>query len=198
MGRGQLLAPPGARSAAPTPAQSRVVDAALKLFAEHGVGGTSLQMIAEEIGVTKAAVYHQYRTKVEIVRAVAEAELDRLETVLDEAEAEAAGGAALGPDAVVARIVDLAVERRRQVSTLLNDPVIGRLYAGDRRLLRALDRLNGLLMGPGAGPESKVATAMLSAAISGAVMHPLVADQDDATLRTYLVRIARRFLDLPA
>jgi AcrR family transcriptional regulator len=33
-----------------------VLDAALDLFAEHG--GTSLQMIADAIGITKAAVYH--------------------------------------------------------------------------------------------------------------------------------------------
>ena len=195
MSRGRTLADP---ATPPRPAQSRIIDAALELFAEHGVGGTSLQMIAEEIGVTKAAVYHQYRTKAEIVRAVADAELDRLESVLDEAEADAAGRAGDAAAAAVARVVDLAVERRRQVSTLLNDPVIGRLYARDASLLGVLDRLDRLLVGPGAGPESKVATAMLVAAISGAVMHPLVAGQDDDTLRTYLVRIALRFLDLPA
>jgi hypothetical protein len=42
-----------------TPAQTRVIEAALALFAEHGISGTSLQMIADAIGVTKAAVYHQ-------------------------------------------------------------------------------------------------------------------------------------------
>ena len=42
--------------------------AAQKVFGQHGVGGTSLQMIADEIGVTKAAVYHQYNTKEEIVQ----------------------------------------------------------------------------------------------------------------------------------
>jgi predicted DNA-binding protein YlxM (UPF0122 family) len=38
-----------------------------ELFGQYGVSGTSLQMIAEHIGVTKAAVYHQFRTKEEIV-----------------------------------------------------------------------------------------------------------------------------------
>ncbi|HEU4362461.1 MAG TPA: TetR family transcriptional regulator, partial [Mycobacterium sp.] len=37
-------------------AQTRILDAALQLIGENGVGGTSLQMIADEIGVTKAAV----------------------------------------------------------------------------------------------------------------------------------------------
>ena len=51
-----------ARSAA----QTRILVAALDLFAEHGVSGTSLQMIADALGVTKAAVYHQFKTKDEI------------------------------------------------------------------------------------------------------------------------------------
>ena len=45
-------------------------DAALKLISEHGVSGTSLQMIADEMGVTKAAVYRQFKTKEEIVIAI--------------------------------------------------------------------------------------------------------------------------------
>ena len=35
---------------------------------------------------------------------------------------------------------------------------------------------------------------MLSAAIGGAVIHPLVADLDDETLRAELLDVARRFL----
>ena len=63
----------------PSAAQARIISAALELFAQNGVGGTSLQMIADAIGVTKAAVYHQYNTKDEIVLAAAEAELDEVE-----------------------------------------------------------------------------------------------------------------------
>ena len=74
-----------------TAAQARVITAALELFAEHGVGGTSLAMIADSLGVTKAAVYHQYRTKDEIVIAAAELDLARLEEALDAAEAQEGG-----------------------------------------------------------------------------------------------------------
>jgi hypothetical protein len=37
---------------------------------------------------------------------------------------------------------------------------------------------------------------MVSAAIGGAVTHPLVTDLDDETLRALLQRIARRFVDI--
>jgi AcrR family transcriptional regulator len=176
-------------------AQSRIIDAALDLFTKHGVGGTSLQMIADAIGVTKAAVYHQFRTKEEIVVAAAETELARLETAIEAAEAEPDRTRAR--EVLVARIVDLAVERRRMESTLLGDPVIIRFFAHHEPFRAVMDRLYGLLMGDDAGPDARVTAAMLTAAIGGAVIHPLVADLDDETLRSQLLRLARRSLGLP-
>jgi AcrR family transcriptional regulator len=164
-----------------TAAQTRIIDAALDLFAEHGVGGTSLQMIADAIGVTKAAVYHQFRTKEEIVVAAAEAE----PTPAD------------ARDLLVTRIVDLAVERRRMESTLLGDPVIVRFFAHHEPFRQVMGRLYRILLGDAHGPDARVPAAMLTAAIGGAVMHPLVADLDDETLRSQLLHLARRFLDLP-
>src|SRR5262245_65642819 len=86
-------------------------------------------MIADEIGVTKAAVYHQFNTKDEIVLAAAEAELARLEAVVRAAEAEPSRTRAR--DALVVGIVDLAVDSRRTVSTILRDPVNVGFFAGN-------------------------------------------------------------------
>jgi AcrR family transcriptional regulator len=178
----------------PTPAQARVVDAALELFAQHGVGGTSLSMIADRIGVTKAAVYHQFRTKDEIVLAAAEAELARLEAAIAAAEAEPTREQARA--ALVAGMVDLAVERRRMESTLLADPVVVRFFAHHEPYRQVMARLYRLLAGDDADRDARVSAAMLTAAIGGAVMHPIVAELDDETLRAQLLRLARRFLDL--
>ena len=178
-----------------SPAKTRVISAALDLFAEHGVGGTSLQMIADAIGVTKAAVYHQFKTKNEIMVAAAEDELARLEAVLDAAAAEPDRGRVR--EVLLASIIDLAIERRRVESTLLGDPVITRFFADHEPFRRVMGRLYYLLMGVDAGPEARVPAAMLTAAIGGAVMHPLVMDLDDETIRSQLTRLARRFLDMP-
>jgi AcrR family transcriptional regulator len=175
------------------PAQQRIVDAALDLFAVHGVGGTSLQMIADALGVTKAAVYHQYPTKDEIVIAAAGAELARLERLVVAAEAEP--DAIRAQAALVDQIVDLAVERRRMESSLLGDPVIVRHFAHHQPFRDVMTRLYRVLVGNDARPEAPVSTAMLVAAIGGAVMHPLVVDLDDATLRRELRRLAARFLE---
>ncbi len=176
-------------------AQTRIVTAALVLFAEHGVGGTSLQMIADAIGVTKAAVYHQFRTKEEIVVAAVEVELARLEPALDAAEADECGPRAL--DLLLTQVIALAVERRRMVSTLEYDPVVVRLLAEHEPFTTFMQRLFRLLVGFGTGAEARVRAAMISTAIGGAVTHPLVADLDDDALREQLLHLTRQFLDLP-
>ena len=176
-------------------AQNRIIAAARDLFAAHGVGGTSLQMIADAIGVSKAAVYHQYRAKEEIVVAAAEAELADVEAAVALAEAEPS--ATRARQALITRIVDLAVARRRVESTLLGDPVIVRYFAHHEPFRQVMDRLSAVLIGDDARSDARVPAAMLTAAIGGAVMHPLVADLDDDTLRSQLLHLARRFLDLP-
>ena len=176
-------------------AQTRVVTAALDLFSRHGVGGTSLQMIADEIGVTKAAVYHQYKTKDEIVLAAAESELRRLEVVIEAAEGESSAKRAR--DSLIAGIVDLAIDRGRTASTILSDPVIVGFFADHGKFRDVMHRLRHILVGDDTAPEARVRTAMLIAAISGAVMHPFVADLDDELVRAELLRLARRFLSLP-
>ncbi|MGZ4709116.1 MAG: TetR/AcrR family transcriptional regulator [Acidimicrobiales bacterium] len=175
-----------------TAAQTRIITAALDLFLEHGVSGTSLQMIANAVGVTKAAVYHQFPTKDEIVLAVAEHGLLPLEAALDAAEAE--GSRAMSLDILLTEMVDLAVANRRMVSSLQHDPVVVRLLAEHEPFRRLMARQNRLLVGTDTGPDARVSAAMVSGAIVGAVTHPLVVDLDDDTLRSQLLDLARRFL----
>ena len=178
-----------------TAAQTRVLDAALRLIAERGVSGTSLQMIADEMGVTKAAVYRQFKTKEEIVIAITERELAYLEDALEAAEAEEDRLRARA--VLLDRVIDQAIERRGVVNVLQFDPVIIRLQAEYEPFQRFIERLFAALLGTEAGVEARLHAAMLSSAISVAVMHPLVADVDDETLRTHLIHMTRRMLDLP-
>jgi AcrR family transcriptional regulator len=47
--------------------RQRILDTALRLFAERGYAGTSIRDIAEELGVTKAAVHYHFAAKEQIV-----------------------------------------------------------------------------------------------------------------------------------
>ena len=175
-------------------ARTRIITAALELFGQHGVSGTSLQMIADAIGVTKAAVYHQFNTKNEIVIAVAEVELARLEAALDAAEAEE--GSLQAREVLLAQVIDLAVERRGMTSVLQTDPVMVRFLAEHEPFQQLMDRLFAVLIGA-ADAEARVPAAMAAGAIGGAAVHPLVKDLDDETLRRHLLHLARRLFQLP-
>jgi AcrR family transcriptional regulator len=176
-------------------AQTRILTAALELFAEHGVSATSLQMIADALGVAKAAVYHQFNTKDEIVLAVTETEMMKIEAVLEAAEAEQ--DRLRARETLLAWVIDLAIERRRLVSVLQFDPVIIRLLGQQEPFLQVINRLYSVLMDDGAGDESRIQAAMLSAAIGGTVANPLVDGIDEDTLRAQLMALSRRILEIP-
>ena len=150
-------------------------------------------MIADAVGITKAAIYHQFRTKDNIVLAVTEHELARLAPALQEAETH--GDELQARDELLVRVIDMAVRDRRLVRTLQFDPVVVRLLAEHEPFQRFMERLYRVLMGD-MGEDGRIEGAMLSGAISTAVMHPLVGDIDDDTLRTKLTDMCRRLLGL--
>jgi AcrR family transcriptional regulator len=175
-----------------TAAQSRIIEAALVLFAEHGISGTSLQMIADAIGVTKAAVYHQYNTKDEIILAVARIVLERLEAAVTVAEAERSRLRAR--ELLVTEMIDLAIERRRMAGVLQRDPVMLRFLEKHQPFRRVMERVNRVLMGGVSDRRGRVQAAMLASVIAGTVIHPLVLNLEDESLRAELLKQARKLL----
>lgn len=58
--------------------KERILDEALKLFAQSGYMGTSMNDIADRLGVTKAALYKHYKSKQEILDSIVE-KMDRMD-----------------------------------------------------------------------------------------------------------------------
>jgi AcrR family transcriptional regulator len=69
-----------------TDTRARILTVALRLFAERGYANTSLREIAEELGVTKAALYFHYKTKEDIVSGILRDYTDGVHFLLDEYE----------------------------------------------------------------------------------------------------------------
>src|SRR5262249_4032441 len=134
------------------------------------------------------------KTKEEIVIALTERELGRLDDALEAAEAEESLPRAR--EVLLRRVIDIAVERRRATATLQFDPVVIKLLADHEPFQQFLTRLYGVLLGD-AGDEARIHAAMLSGAIGTTVMHPLVAGVDDDALRAQLMTLTRRLLALP-
>ena len=80
----------GAGDSRRTDTRDRILAVGLRLFAERGYANTSLREIAEELGVTKAALYFHYKTKEEIVTGILRGYIDDIDALL----AETPGGPA--------------------------------------------------------------------------------------------------------
>jgi AcrR family transcriptional regulator len=175
-----------------SPTQRRTIDAALELFSVHGVAGTSFQMIADALGVTKAAVYHQFHTKDAIVLAVLEVQLQPLEAVLETVDTAATTDETR--DQLLAALIDRVVANRRSLSTLQSDPVMFRVLGEHPPSTRMWSRLFGILVGDELDDQTRVRTSVLAATLGVAVAYPLVTDVDDDTLRAELLRITRQLV----
>lgn len=74
------------RAAQAEQTRQQILDTARRLFAEYGYDATSIQMIADELGLTKAAVYYHFRAKSDMLHAALQPGIQRLAVLLDEAE----------------------------------------------------------------------------------------------------------------
>jgi AcrR family transcriptional regulator len=73
---------PGLRERKKRATRNAIRDAAMKLFADHGFGGTTIDQIAEAADVSRATVFSYFPTKEEIVFGEAGAAIDELATRL--------------------------------------------------------------------------------------------------------------------
>lgn len=71
-----------------------MLDAAVAAFIEHGYDATSMGMLSTRLGLSKAAIYHHFPAKVELLRAALDEALGGLEDLLrqDGATGGVAGG----------------------------------------------------------------------------------------------------------
>ena len=53
-----------------TPRQAEIVDAALRLISERGIGHLTIRNLSADIGVTEAALYRHFPGKMEIIQAM--------------------------------------------------------------------------------------------------------------------------------
>ncbi len=102
-----------------SPGAQRVLGAALDLFSEHGFEGTSLQGIADRLGVTKAAVYYHFHTKDEILLALVQPAIDELLMLAGEKDSGLRPQRGRGMD--VAGYVDYLLRHRRVAAYLTRD-----------------------------------------------------------------------------
>ncbi len=175
-------------------ARARVLDAALDLFAQNGVNGTSLQMIADHFGVTKAAVYYQFHTKDEIVMALLAPPMEQLEEILERAGRQRTRAQRL--EVVLEGLVDLQMSNRRASAVFWGDPALAALLQEHEPLQDMAQRFQAVVLGRRPAAADRVAMSVLGPGLMLAGMDPQLADLDETTLRTQLLDIGRRILQI--
>ncbi|WP_053203942.1 TetR/AcrR family transcriptional regulator [Jiangella muralis] len=169
-------------------------EVALGLFSREGYERSTLREIADALGITKAAVYYHYRTKVEILDDLLRPMVDGEDWIIADAESDTA---AIGTEGwrltLVERYIDLLLAHRRVATYAMNDlagvsnsTLLGRMRANDVRLAALL--ANGDL-----SVEQRVRT---SAALGVIVAILALPDVSNEELRPQLLRVVRDVLGL--
>jgi AcrR family transcriptional regulator len=172
-------------------ARGRVLEAAVALFAEHGVHGTSLQMIADRVGVSKAAVYYQFHSKEDIALEVIRPTIEDIARVIRIADALPA---AQQRAVAVSGLVEILVRHRRLAVMFYGDPAIDQLVMNEPGFKSEADRLRELLEGPDRSVVDRVAFSVFFTGVGKAVADPELADVDDDDLRRALLDLSGRIL----
>jgi AcrR family transcriptional regulator len=176
-------------------ARGRVLEAALTLFGEHGVSGTTLQMIADSIGVSKASVYYQFKSKEDIVAAAAQPMFDDMARVVTIADAVADPHSRR--EICLSGLIELCVRHRRLAAVLNGDPALDSLIQSRADLTETIDRFTDLLLG-GAGPAGRVVISLITNGIRAAMIARNLQDVGDDELPRTLAQVAQQLLGNPA
>jgi AcrR family transcriptional regulator len=128
----------------PTDTKARIVEVARALFSQRGIQQTSLRDIADELGITKPALYYHFDSREALVASI-------LQPLLDEMEAFVAARESAGPtDAptLLGDYFELLYENRELLTMLVRDlAMLGQLDLGTR-MLDWRRRLIALMLGP--------------------------------------------------
>lgn len=183
----------GDDAGSPTDTRQRLLDVAKALISQHGFGGTSLQMIADELGFTKAAIYYHFRTRDQLLIALVEPLLHHIRAVVESAEAQRTIRTQM--DAMVSGFARVVATNRSLAAVMVFDPSVHRVLQLQPDWGDLIGRQLALLMQLDSGPTGVVkATALLTGLAGAATGAPL--EIDDQALIEELTEIGRRTMGL--
>jgi AcrR family transcriptional regulator len=169
--------------------RQQILETAQRLFAERGYDATSLQMIADEMGLTKAAVYYHFPAKADIRHELLASGAERLHSLLD--EAAAIRGRRARVVFLVNGFVDFCVANRHTLTS--TDPADKREKL-DKEPLSMRRRALALLFGDNPTGSERLAGIALTS-IPGYL--PELADLSDEELREALRTTMLHILRVP-
>jgi AcrR family transcriptional regulator len=164
-----------ARRGRPGYDRGAVLAVAVQVFIEHGYEATSMGMLAERLGLSKAGIYHHVPGKEDLLRLALDEALGALERVI--AETESVDARPIDRlEAVVRGAVEVLVDKLPYVTLLLrvrgNTEVERDALARRRAFTRSVERLVDLAREDGSlrsDVDSRVAARLLFGMINSIV-----------------------------
>jgi AcrR family transcriptional regulator len=176
--------------------RERILEVATDLFIEQGYEGTSLREIAEQVGVTKAALYYHFASKEELVKALLEPMDEMQATIL----AEVAEHPTLEQWAgYLDVLIEWFVENSRTFRLLeRNHELFDAMHEDGSAHLQMHARVDAIIADPDRPLDERVRMiAALGAALAlGGLGGELIAESDPGVLVKELSASVHRVLDV--
>lgn len=134
--------------------RERLLETALFLFRKQGYKATSTREIAEEVGASKANIYHHFRTKDGLLHALLDPLFEEVEALVERHE-PAPNGSSKQRD-LLEEYFDLILENSELVSMLASDMAVLSHPQIGQRILQLNDRLLELVTDSDADVEGQV------------------------------------------
>lgn len=176
----------------PSDTRARILEAARDLFSQRGYQRTSIQQIAERLGLVKTAVLYHFPAKVDLLSAL-------VEPLLDDWEAAVVDAARIGGPqlrwAVIEGVLDASLAHRHVMRMHLHDLAMLSHEPVFRRFVQIMTQQQQLVAGPAADLPGRIRAAQAIAMIGDPVV--LFADEPTELLRAEVLSGVRRLLGEP-
>lgn len=168
------------------PGRQGILDVARRLFCAQGYERTPLRAVSEALGVTKAAVYYHFKAKEDLLVAVVEPVLDRVDELIQSAGVRFASAGERR--AFLVRYVDELRHHADVAGLLLLDAAVREHRLGQRFALQHAQM--HALLGVGNDVGAGIRTAMALRALEMVIVEFGDVDPDQAPVTAIAVAIA--------
>lgn len=153
--------------------REEILQTALMLFRKKGFDGTPTSEIAEAVGTSKANVYHHFRAKEDLLRALVAPLFEQVEHLVEKEP---------GREELLEEYLQIMMENHELVSFLGNDlSVLSRPQVGERAA-----QIHDRLLSLAAGPEAVLADLVRAEQALGGMRAAVVrfSERSEANLKT--------------
>ena len=178
----------------PLTTRRRLLESAMKLIGQYSFAGTSLQMIADDLDLTKAAIYYHFRTREQLLIALMDPILTEIGALVENAERQRSARARA--EVMVAGYADIVSRNRTLAAVTTFDPSVRCVLRNQPEWSAVIDRQLALLAGADSSVSGSINAAVVMTGLAGGAStapHRI----DDDTLRAHLIEVGRRTLGLP-